>query len=458
MNEPRAADAPPRWSRTWWAGITPVPTGRTALVLLAVAVVAGLAPARVGPVPVWLVLVAVVAAAVVIDAWRAPAPWTVAVGRELPVVLPLGGAGEVVWWLGNPSDRPLAVAVADELAPSLGVADRRIRTVLPAGGRRRLSAPLAPARRGTFRPEEVTVRVAGPWGLAVRQAARQLPGRLEVHPSFRSRAAAELHLRRARVLEEGRRSVRGRGGGTEFEALREYVEGDEFRHVDWAATARAGHAVVRTYRAERNQQVVVLLDTGRVVAGLVEGVPRLDHGMDAVLALATVATALGDRIGLVAFGGHVRSVVAPRRDTGQLRRLSTAMHALEPELAESGYRSAFATTLARFRRRALLVIVTELAAEAVQETLLPALPLVTREHAVVVVSVRDPALLGVRDRVPEGAGAAYAAAAATTVERERQRAAQRLRSAGVRVVDEPPSELAGRLVDTYLDVKATGGW
>ena len=133
------------------------------------------------------------------------------------------------------------------------------------------------------------------------------------------------------------------------------------------------------------------------------------------------------------------------------------MHTLEPELAESGYPAAFATTLARFRRRALLVILTELAPGAVEETLLPALPLLTREHAVVVAAVRDPAIVELRDRVPTGVEDAYAAAAASDVLAARTRVAARLHAAGARVEDAPPGELAARLCDTYLDVKATGG-
>jgi uncharacterized protein (DUF58 family) len=200
----------------------------------------------------------------------------------------------------------------------------------------------------------------------------------------------------------------------------------------------------------------VLLDTGRVMAGLVDGVPRLDHGMDATLALATVAVRSGDRTGLVPFGARVHAVVPPRRDVDQLRRISTALHALEPELAESAYRDAFIATLSRFRRRSLLVIVTELAAEAVQETLLPALPLVLREHAVVVASVRDPALGAWARRGGEGPAEAYRAAAATSLAAERQRAAARLRSLGARVVDAPPGELAAGLADAYLELKASG--
>ena len=433
--------------------MVPVPSGRLAGLL----VVAALAALVLPP----LAAVALAAALLVagaVDAWLAPAPWRVGVARELPPVLPLGRSGEVAWQLHNPRRRRLTVGVTDELAPSLGAGARRVRAQLPAHARTRATSTVSPTRRGTFTPAAVTVRVAGPAGLATRQARRALPGRIEVHPSFRSRDAAELRIRRARILEQGLRSVRGRGGGTEFEMLREYVEGDEFRHLDWAATARRGTPIVRTFRAERNQTVLVLLDTARTTAGLVEDVPRLDHAMDATLALATVATHLGDRTGLLAFGAGVHTLVPPRRDSGQLRRLAGAMHTLEPELGEAGYRAAFATTLARFRRRALLVILTELAPGAVDETLLPALPLLTREHAVVVAAVRDPALLELRDRPPGHVEDAYAAAAASEVLDARERVATRLRAAGVRVVDAAPGELAARLCDTYLDVKARGGW
>ena len=433
--------------------MTPVPTVRSAALLAAGALVVLLVPGLPGgPVGVG----ALVAVLVLIDAVLAPAPWRIGVARYLPPVLPLGGQGAVEWRVANPGRRALQIALADELAPSLGARSRRVRLRVTPHGVARATVDLAPSRRGTFRPSELTVRVTGPLGLVVRQAPRALPGRLQVHPSFHSRRAAELRLRRARLLEQGLRSVRGRGGGTEFEALRDYIEGDEVRHVDWPATARMGRPIVRTHRAERNQTVVVLLDTGRVMAGLVDGVPRLDHGMDATLALATVAVRSGDRTGLVPFGARVHAVVPPRRDQDQLRRISTALHALEPELAESAYRDAFVATLSRFRRRSLLVVVTELAAEAVQETLVPALPLVLREHAVVVASVRDPAMHEWSHRGGEGPAEAYRAAAATSLAAERQRAATRLRSLGARVVDAPPGELAAGLADAYLELKASG--
>ena len=313
-----------------------------------------------------------------------------------------------------------------------------------------------PVRRGRFTPTEVAVRVQGPLGLAARQGRRSLPGVLRVYPPFRSRAEAELRIDRARILEIGLRSARARGGGTEFDSLREYGVDDETRRIDWPATARTAKVIVRTYRAERNQTVLMLLDTGRLMAGQVAGVPRLDHALDAVMMLTAVATRLGDRAGLVAFADELRATVAPGHSRDQLRRVTEAMYTLEPNLVESDYRGAFARTLARFRRRALLVLFTELAEQAVAETLLPALPLVARDHLVMVAAVRDAEVEAWATSVPADAGSAYRKAAAVAALDERARTAARLRVLGATVVDALPGQLAPLLADAYLDVKARG--
>jgi uncharacterized protein (DUF58 family) len=346
--------------------------------------------------------------------------------------------------------------VADQLAPSLRAGTRRVRLTVPARARITAETTIQPSRRGRFETRELVVRVVGPLGLLARQGRRQLPGLLRVYPPFASRKEAELRIDRARILDIGLRSARGRGGGTEFDQLREYSIDDESRRMDWAATARTGKAIVRTYRAERNQTVIVALDNGRTMAGQVAGVARVEHAMDAVLMLTAVATRLGDRAGLVAFDRRIRAVVAPSHRGDQLTRVSEAMYQLEPELAESDYRGAFTETLVRFHRRALLVVLTELADQALGDTLLPALPLILRSHLVVVASVRDPDLLGWASGPAVDAAGAYRKAAAQAALEDRRVLAAQLRGLGATVVDAPPGALAPALADAYLKVKATG--
>jgi uncharacterized protein (DUF58 family) len=326
----------------------------------------------------------------------------------------------------------------------------------PGRGHARASTAIRPSRRGRFLINDLVVRATGPLGLVARQRRRDLPGELRVYPPFASRKEAELRIDRARILEVGLRSAQGRGGGTEFDQLREYSVDDDSRRMDWAATARSGKGIVRTFRAERNQTVVVLLDNGRIMAGRVAGVPRVEHAMDAVLMLTAVATRLGDRAGLVAFDRRVRAVVPPGQRGDQLARVSEAMYTLEPELVESDYLAAFTETLARWRRRALLVLLTELADQALVDTLLPALPLLVRSHLVIVGSVRDPDLTRWAKAKPADVSAVYREAAASSALAVRRQLAARMRGLGATVVDGPPGRLAPALADAYLRVKATG--
>ena len=325
-----------------------------------------------------------------VDALLAPAPGSLPVERTLPGAVTLGATAEISWTVRNPRRRAVRVALADELAPSLRADTRRAAARIPRGATLQAATEIRPARRGRFTLTELVVRVDGPLGLGARQAAVVVPGVLHVYPSFRSKDEAELRIRKARITDVGLRSARGLGGGTEFDRLREYSVDDEFRRVDWAATARAGRPIVREYRAERNQTVLVLLDNGRVMAGRVDGVPRVEHAVDAVMMLTAVATGLGDRCGVVAFDREVRAAVPPGTGRAQLGRVIDALYVLEPVLAESDYAGAFTETLARFRRRTMLVLLTDLVAPAVEEWLIPALPLLLRSHLVVVASVRDP--------------------------------------------------------------------
>jgi uncharacterized protein (DUF58 family) len=470
-----------RWS-------VPVPTWRLVAAAAVGSLVVLLLP--VGPPAGLWVVNGVLLLAAVADWVLAVRPDDLRVERDLPGIVPLGHQAQVTWSISHrpqrdPSyrrdpargrrdpargrrdpgrgrgvpvlgGRGMRVRVADELAPSLGAVTRRVRVVVPVRGRAVAATTVRPSRRGRFEPAEVVVRVEGPLGLVGRQGRRRVEGVLRVYPPFDSRDEAELRVNKARILEVGLRSAQGRGGGTEFDSMREYGVDDEFRRIDWAATARSGKTIVRTYRAERNQTVLLLLDSGRTMAGRVAEVPRLDHAMDAVMMLTSLATRLGDRAGLVAFDREVRAVVAPGHARDQLSRVTEAMYQLQPLLVESDYRGAFAETLARFRRRAMLVVLTELAEQAVSETLLPALPLIARHHLVVVASVADPEVRGWASATPVEPAAAYRKAAAVAALSDRRRTVARLRGLGAVVVDAPPGRLAPDLADAYLRVKATG--
>ena len=248
------------------------------------------------------------------------------------------------------------------------------------------------------------------------------------------------------------------GAGAEFDQLRDYVPDDEFRRVDWAATLRLQRPIVKQYRAERNQNVVLLLDNGRVMAGTVGGVPRVEHAMDAALAITQAAARLDDRVGLLAFDRQVRSIVVPNNSRAQLGRVAEAMYLLEPELTESAYNVAFSAAAARFRRRSLYVVLTDLAEATVEQA-----------AAAGAADPHPPTPRAHRRRAGSDRGRRGRAAGATSGRarpsarrrpcrrvRRRAQAAARMRGAGAMVVDAEPGALGVELVDTYLALKASG--
>lgn len=432
----------------------PVPTARLSVAAALAAVVVAAVP---GSLATRLVAVnAVLLVLVIVDWVLAPRRSSFVIERDLPRVVTLGASAEVVWRIRTRRSRSFRIAVADELAPSLRAGSRRFRGRVPGRGALTVSTTIEPSRRGQFRPSEIVWRVEGPLGLAARQGRSQLPATMRVYPRFRSREEAELRIDRARILEVGLRSAKGRGGGTDFDQLRDYTVDDESRRIDWSATARAGRPIVRTFRAERNQNVIVAFDNGRVMAGRVDGVPRSEFAMDAALLVTTVATRLGDRCGLLAFDRDVRATVQPGHGRGQLGQVTEALYELEPVLVDSDYATAFSQILVRFRRRSLIVLLTDLVEQAVGESLLPALPVITRSHLLLVGAIQDPQVRAWADGEVIDEEAAYRQAAAARTLRARARAASRLRAAGATVVDAPPHLLAAQLGDAYLEMKASG--
>jgi uncharacterized protein (DUF58 family) len=298
------------------------------------------------------------------------------------------------------------------------------------------------------------VRSVGPLGLAARQASITVPGRLRVLPEFASRRHLPSRLARLRELD-GRTAVQVRGAGTEFDSLREYVIGDDVRSIDWRATARRNEVVVRTWRPERDRRVMIVLDTSRTAAARIGDLPRIDASIEAALLLAALAARAGDRVDLIAFDRRVRAQVAGAGGPRLLPALADALAPIEPALVETDWPGVVAAIGQRLSQRALVVLLTSLEPAAVESGLLPVVGPLAHDHTVVLASVADPEvaeLLSGR----ASADQVYDAAAAERTELERAAVGVRLRQRRVEVVDALPDDLAPRLADTYLALKAAG--
>jgi len=246
-----------------------------------------------------------------------------------------------------------------------------------------------------------------------------------------------------------------RGRGVEFEEVRPYVVGDDVRSIDWRATARASDVMVRTWRPERDRRVLLVVDTARTSAARVGDGTRLDASMDAAFLLAALATRAGDRVDLLAYDRTVRADVRGASATDVLVRMSEALADVEPSLVETDAHGMVAAIGARMRQHALVVLLTALEPSALREGLLPYLPTLSARHTVVLASVRD-ARLEELAALRGDAPSVYQAASASQSVAQRERMTALVGRAGVEVVDAAPDEIAPRLADRYLALKAAG--
>lgn len=430
-----------------------VVTGRAVLL----AFLATLVVAVSGLVGAWAAVGALglLALLLVVDVCLAASPGAMLLTREGDTSLRLGDSAVVRVTLANPTRRRLRGAVRDAWPPSSHASPRRQAVRVDAGERRRVTTTLTPTRRGDARAAGVTVRSLGPLGLAGRQRTLPAPWTVRTLPPFHSRRHLPGKLSRLRELE-GQHTAMVRGQGSEFDSLRDYVPGDDVRSIDWRATARNDGVVVRTWRPERDRRILIVLDTGRTSAGRVGDTPRLDHAMDAALLLAALAGRAGDRVDFMAYDRRTRAQVRASGKGSQVNRIVEAMAPLEAELVESDPGGMVGTILGtQGRSRRLVVLLTDLNAAALEEGLLPKLPLLTSRHLLLVAAVRDPAV----DAMAEERGAAdalYRAAAAERTLGERRRVTAELRRMGVEVVDADPEHIAPSLADAYINLKAQG--
>jgi len=404
-----------------------------------------------GAVLLWSLAVALVC---VVDARLAADPSDLEVHRDVPRAVRLTERTRSTLVATNAGSRPLRGVVRDAWPPSAGAGPDRHPVSVPPGESRRLVTPLVPERRGDRTADLVTVRTLGPLGIAGRQRSRTVAGTLRVLPEFASRKHLPSRLARLREMD-GRAAVQVRGEGTEFDSLREYVIGDDVRSIDWRASARGREMVVRTWRPERDRRVLVVVDTSRTSAARVGDQPRLDASIEAALLLGALAARAGDRVELLAYDRAVRARVTGAAGPRLLPALADAMAPLEASLVEADWAGLVGAVQERLSQRALVVILSTLDPSAVENGILPVVDQLAGSHQVVLASVDDPDAADLRS-AREDAAAVFDAAAAERAELERGAATMVLNRRGVEVVAASPDDLAPRLADTYLTLKAAG--
>jgi len=395
--------------------------------------------------------------ALAVDAARAPALASLEITRESPAAFAMGRTGVLYYTWRHPRAAPVHLRVREQLPPPLVADESPLRELLvPPGPGLRERIELEPCRRGIGAGGALGIRAGGPWGLSWRQGTVHLPWTATVYPRLPADTLRALPLQATRRREAGLRAVRRPGQGRLFEGLREWVPGDETRIIDWKATARRGKPIARQYEDERRQQVLLVVDAGRMLTAEVDGVARLEAVITAALHLAYAAVEHDDNIGLMVFADTIQRYVAPARGRRALRAVLEGLAAAEGRLVEPDYPGAFRHLAAHNRKRALTVLFTDVIDRTASDALVAHAATLRPRHLPLAVTLRDPALEALAVARPGGVVQAFERAAAEELLGARESALADMRARGVMVLDVPPASAGAAVVERYHQLKRRG--
>jgi len=370
--------------------------------------------------------------------------------------LSLGSTHQVDLIVRNHSSIHLNTIIRDDVPLTLSDTFPTVNMTIPPWGEKSKSYSVSPTRRGDYEFGNLSIRIKGPLGIAVRQFTLHAKSSITVYPNIVNLSIYDLAVKKGRILETGIRPLRMYGQGSDFESLRSYTPDDEYRHINWKATARRGEPIVQQYQAEKNQNVMIFLDTGRLMTAQIGKISKLDYALNAALLIGYVASQHGDNIGLILFADDVQLFVPPKRGKTQIREILQHLYSVSPSLVEPDFARAFRFFSTKVHKRSLLLIFTDLVESEMARPLTAYLARFSRQHLGLVAMIRDMDMVGIAESFPMNLDQVYQKAVASTLLMQRERVTRTLERHGTLIVDVPPAALTGSLVERYLEVKLRG--
>lgn len=373
--------------------------------------------------------------------------------REFDPVLSVRVSNRVELVLENDGSEPISGRFRDEPPSSFEATEHEFNVKLEPGEIKRIHYGLTPVERGDDLFRGSFFCQDCPLGLVEKIHKLDTEQVVRTYPNVLAMREFDLLKQRGRLNEMGIRRSQVRGLGSEFESLREYGTGDDYRKIDWKATARKGKLVVRQFEQERNQAVILCLDIGRRMLSEVDGVTKLDHALDSILMLANAVVQAGDQIGLLVYAERVRRYVPPKKGKAQLGIIIEAIHDLVAEPVESDSLAAFSYLGSRWKRRSLLVAFSDSEDRDQAFELIRGLGPVIRRHLTLLSRVSDPRLAEIVDAPVKNLDGLYRKAAGLFLVSERREAAVAFDSSGLHTLEAEPQNLSAALVSYYFMVK-----
>jgi uncharacterized protein (DUF58 family) len=404
---------------------------------------------------VWGVVVwdATVLLFALIDGLQLPAPSLIEAKRRWISALALGSETEVELSVLQRGRRLLLCRIMDDLPGAFLEAPQWLEATCSPNVPAALRYSFIPRARGDHAAGKLYLRYRSPVGLLERWSAADLTQTVRIYPATGAGQDQSLFLARSRQMELQLRKQRQRGLGREFEALRDYLEGDDLRDVCWKASARRGGLVTRQYQTERSQAVWLLLDAGRLLQGRVGPYTKLDYATATALAMSRLAISSGDRVGLLAYGRETQQLIAPARGGTHLRQIMESLALVRGEAAEADHLRATVTLNRLQPRRSLVLWLTDPAETSMQPEVAEGAAQLMRRHLVLFVAIEQRDLQQIAAKRPENQQQMFAGAAAQEMVRWRELLLARLRQRGALTLETYPEEMTSFVLNRYLEIK-----
>jgi uncharacterized protein (DUF58 family) len=379
------------------------------------------------------------------------------VERVIPERLVKGRPAELRCRVSRPGGGATVVWILDELPADLG-GDLLVNDVpLARNQHLEIDREVMPVRRGTCAVGTLFVAWRSRIGLWRIRAAKSATATIAIRPHMPMLHRRSSLMHRSLFDELGVRPKTARGEGSEFESLREYVPGDDPRHVDWHASARRGRLILRQFQTERRHTLIVAIDTGRLMAARSGTDSKLDYAVECGIALARASQEYGDRVGFLGFDRELRVLARPKPGRSGVGLMIEATMALRPRPFEPSYR-VLVETLARCqRKRALVVVLTDFVEGSASRELEAWLSVLARRHCVMLVALRDRLLAELDQPEPEiSLARLYRRLALQDLVVEREAALGRIRRLGVQTLDLDPANITMPVLNRYLAIRQGG--
>ena len=408
--------------------------------------------------PAVLAFDAVLIITAIFDYWTSrKLPEDLTISRTFGKRFAIGDANQIHLKIENASQKDFHLKLKDEYPPEMNLDGKReAEFTVEAQTIADFFYVLTPPKRGNYKFGQTAVRYLSRLGLVWCQTDLGAAESVKVYPNMRRVREMELKALGAQsFLAIQRKSVR-RGEGREFESMRDYVRGDELRHISWTATARRSKLITRQYQIERDQTIIIALDAGRLMTGRIGDETKFDTAIHASLAMMSACARAGDNCGLMVFGRKVKKYLPPKKGVEHIDACLEALHDLEPELIEPSYARAFQYIASSTKKRSFVVVLTDLVDKESSKELINSLKLLRPRHLPLVVTIGDRDLNATVSEIPKELKEVFVQSAAEEIIHQRESALRLVETLGGLALDVTTQTLAPKLLETYLRVKERG--